>query len=304
MQIKKLLIMSSIYVYLVDVNNFCNKVLEEAIKRDIVPNIPKLENTPIPAIHKIEWDLTFHCNDYCSHCVTNSGPKCKEFTNINDSNKIIDNIQRYNLLGRIKNLYNCEVKFEFSSSSILEKLEKIKKPPTTLNDKLSRSYLECLHGTNYQTVLKVNNSEKKLNFGRPHIRLSGGEFFTWPNNDMKVEKRLEEQTRLLRKIREKLPDYDIWILTNGRFASSDDEADEVIRFWSKNLENEDKYTGKTRICISTDPFHSPPKNSTFKDMLERIWSSCKKYNFSAPFLYGIPGREIYYAGRAFDNFSL
>ncbi len=304
MQIKKFLIMYFIYVYLVDGNKFCNKVLDEAIKRDIVPNIPKLENTPIPAIHKIEWDLTFHCNDYCNHCVTDSGPKCKEFTTINDSYKIIENIQRYNLLSRIKELYNGKAEFEFSSSSILEKLEKMKKPPTQLNDKLSRSYLECLHGTNYQTLLKVKNSEKKLNFGRPHIRLSGGEFFTWPNNDMKIEKRLKAQTKFLKKIREKLPDYDIWILTNGRFASSENYSDEVINFWSKNLEIEDKKTGKTRICISTDPFHSPPIDSTINDMLKRIWRSCKKYNFSAPFLYGIHGKEIYYAGRAFDKFNL
>ena len=285
--------------------DFSVEVITEAKKRDLIPNIPLSECTPIPAIHKVEWDLTFHCNDHCMHCVTDSGPECNIFTKTSDAIKIMDNIQKYNIIRRIKNLYVEKVEFEFRSSPILEKLEKKKKPPIHLDDRLSESYLECLHGTNYYTILKTRNDKMKLNFGRPHIRLSGGEFFTWPKNKFKVEdERLKEQSKFLKKLRQTMPEYDIWILTNGRFAVSDEKSDEVIGYWSENLGLEDKTTGKTRICISTDLFHSPPQGSTIEQMLKRMWNSCFKHGLSAPFLYGIHGREIYYAGRAFDKMNV
>ncbi len=39
-------------------------------------------------------------------------------------------------------------------------------------------------------------------------------------------------------------------------------------------------------------------------MLENMWYGCKKNNFPSPFLYGIPKKEIYFAGRAFEKMDI
>ena len=286
-----------------DAINLQQQVIKTAKEKGILPQIPEISKIPIPAIHKIEWDLTFRCNDRCKHCVTDSGPERKEFTTFSDAIKIIDNIAEHTLLKRVRDYFK-DVEFCFKPPAKLKELENLENPPKELTDKLSRDYLDCLHGKNYDTTIKYNNTSKKISFGRPHIRLSGGEFFMWPyrsdNKILSYKKRLEKQSELLKEIRKKLPDYDIWILTNGRFATSQEKADEVIRCWTKNASPIDEQ-GKVRICISIDPFHKPPSSSTIEEMLSRIWKSCKKFNISSPFFYGIPGREIYYAGRAFST---
>ncbi len=292
-----------------DAKIFQQQVIKAAKNKKILPEMIPLDKTPIPAIHKVEWDLTFHCNDYCKHCVTNSGPECKEFTKTSDCEKIIENIKKYNLINRFRIIFkNKKIDFDFKSNSVLKKLENLKKPPAKLTEKISASYLECLHGNNYKTILKIGNEYKKLSFGRPHIRLSGGEFYTWPREKngktLDEKERLKEQSFFLKKLRKNLPEYDIWILTNGRFASNKDQTCKVLSFWNKHIDLENNDTGKTRICISTDPFHSPPSNSSIRDMLDNMWYACKKNHFSSPFLYGIPKKEIYFAGRAFETMDI
>lgn len=281
-------------------------VIKIARERGIIPDIPEINQVPTPAIHKVEWDLTFRCNDYCKHCLTDSGPKRPEFTRIAQTKKIISNIADHSLINRFNKLFS-EVEINFRPPDIYKKLDNLKNPPKKLTFDLTNKYLNCLHGTNYVTSIKINGYNKKMNFGRPHIRLSGGEFFMWPykinGKEISDECRLKYQDQLLDNIRKNLPEYDIWILTNGRFATDQDKTNEVIEYWSKTGNQQDNQ-GKLRICISVDAFHNPPPSSSVKDMLHRIWTACRHYNFPAPYLYGISSENIFNIGRAFYSLDI
>jgi hypothetical protein len=173
-----------------------------------------------------------------------------------------------------------------------------------MNEELIQEYAECLMGKGYSTKWISEAITVDLNFGRPSVRISGGEFYTWPHiiegRKIPENERLNYQKQLLDNIRALLPEYDIFILTNGRFADSSEKANRVIEHWAGG---ETATGGRTRICISTDIFHRPPPRSTIEQMLQRIWAANKATGLGAPFLYGVTNHRIALVGRALEVFG-
>lgn len=286
------------------VNTLVTEVVEQLKKKNKMPSWPE-ETIPIPAINNVELNLTFHCNDHCPHCITESGPEKEESLDPDDANRIINNIKEFSIINRLYVLFGSG-EFECNEIQICKKLSSSQLPPKELTISLKEEYSTCLQGKYRTSAWHKGRDKILLNFGRPSIRLSGGEFYMWPyavsGESVGEKDRLEYQSRFLLHLRESLPEYDIWILTNGRFAHDQEHTDKVIENWAKSQQLY-KTKGKIRICISADIFHQPPRGSTIEEMLERIWLSCKKFNLSSPFIYGIPNNRIGYIGRAFQKFT-
>jgi hypothetical protein len=183
-------------------------------------------------------------------------------------------------------------------------LDELSQPPERLTEDMIQEYADCLMGRGYSSQWASPVSTVNLNFGRPSVRISGGEFYTWPHviRDRRIpeNERLNYQTQLLHSIRTTLPEHDIYILTNGRFAESAEKAKRVIEQWAAG---ETPAGGRTRICISTDIFHRPPPGSTVEQMLERIWAANRQAGLGAPYLYGVTNRRIALLGRALESFG-
>lgn len=288
-------------------NSLVNKVVEEARQRGLFPSISEEDNIPLPAINKVELYTTFQCNYKCDHCITNSGPDREESLDPEDAYRAIENISRYSLINGLEDLFG-EGRYECEHGDEFKKLEMMRKPPKRLDDELKTMYSDCLQEKDDNSKWYFNdNSYLDLNFSRPSLRLSGGEFYMWPykidGEVLSEEERLCYQRDIIKDIREKLPEYDLWILTNGSFADSMEHADEVIGKWAE-YGNKKGAPGRTRICVSVDIFHSPPRKSTVEDMVKRIWAASWKHGLRAPFLYGIPNNRIGLLGRAFKKFKV
>jgi len=129
----------------------------------------------------------------------------------------------------------------------------------------------------------------------------------WPaevnGRALSENERLAEQGKLLERARVILPEHDVWILTNGRFATSQERADTVVERWVRGV-NAPSAGGRTRIGISVDVFHRPPPGSTVEEMIERIWQPALAHGLGVPFLYGLPNHRIGHLGRAFGGFPI
>ncbi len=287
-------------------NTLVTQVVNKLRSEKKIPGIIDPGRIPVPAVNKVELYLTLNCNDYCPHCITNSGPGNTLTLQPDAVEKIIKNIKKFSILNHLGSLlgpgrYSC------IPDKNLKQLETLAKPPGRLDRRIKEAYSAALQGREDISFWTTEKGEEiKLPFGRPSLRLSGGEFFQWPHRlngeIVETEDRLEYQKKLLDKIREDLPYYDIWILTNGKFAGNLSITDKTIEKWT-NSGKDAQRDGKTRICISLDMFHTPPPNSTVEDMLYRIWTSCKRKGACSPFLYGVPNNRISLLGRAFKNFG-
>lgn len=278
-------------------------VIKTAQQRSVMPQFPDSVRFPLPAINDVELYLTFHGNDTCAHCITNSGPHRKEIMTPNNAKKVIGNIAKFSVLTRLHRVER-DGTFVFKRPQKWRVLDSREEPPDKLTDRLRQDYTDCLMGKGYTSQWNSKSGVTELNFGRPSIRISGGEFYTWPHelNGRKLDEgeRLYYQRNLLDYIREALPEYDIFILTNGRFAESYSKTIRVIDHWSGK---ETAFGGLTRVCISVDIFHKPPRNSTVEEMLQRAWDACKLFGMGAPFLYGNASYRIGIMGRALDVYS-
>lgn len=287
-------------------NDLVAAVIEKARQRGVLPSIPEAIAVSVPAINKVEFYPTFRCNDRCAHCITKSGPERTETLRPDDAATIVKHIAHFSTLRRLKLLYG-DGRFRCDPPDGCRELEAMEGPPRQLTDSLKRAYADCLQGKGHSAKWISGSSSFDLNFGRPSIRISGGEFFMWPfeidGHVLADDDRLDEQGKLLGKMRSLLPEYDVWILTNGRFATSRERADRVIERWARHA-NAPTAGGKTRICISVDVFHTPPRTSSVEQMLARIWPASRTYGLGAPFLYGIPNNRIGYLGRAFGRFPI
>lgn len=257
----------------------------------------------MPAVNKVELYLSFHGNDRCAHCVTCSGPEREETLPPADAHTVIGHIAEHSVLTRLGRIA-AGASFSFTKPEGHTRLDRLSRPPRRLGEPLSREYADCLMGKGHTASLATGGRSTALCFGRPSIRISGGEFFTWPH---KVRGRaVDEQTRLryqadlLGHIRAAIPDYDVYILTNGRFASSPERAERVVRAWAGSSSGG---SGRTRLCLSVDVFHRPPPKSTVRDMLERVWRACRRSGLGAPFLYGVPNRRVALVGRALTELA-
>ena len=234
-------------------------VIKTAKERNVLPQFPNATHFPLPAINDIELYLSFHGNDACAHCITNSGPHRKEIMNPGNAKKVIDNIAKYSVLTRLHRI-DGEGRFFFKRPPKWRILDSRGEPPEKLTDGLRQDYADCLMGKGYTSQWESKSRITELNFGRPSVRISGGEFYTWPHelNGRKIieEERLYYQRNLLDYIRDTLPEYDIFILTNGRFAENYSKTIRVIDYWSGD---ETVFGGITRVCISVDIFHRPPR---------------------------------------------
>ena len=261
---------------------------------------------PLPAINDVELYPTFRCNDRCVHCITKSGPEREEALSPADAITAVRHIAEFSLLRRLEKIYG-DGEFRCELPRKCRELEAMERPPKRLSESLKTAYADCLQGRGYTSKWVGGSSCFDLNFGRPSIRISGGEFFMWPSKvngeELSEDQRIHFQGDLLREIRALLPDYDVWILTNGLFAVSRERANKVIERWAEHANSPDA-EGKTRICISVDVFHRPPPRSSVEEMLDRIWTATRKCGFGAPFLYGIPNNRIGYLGRAFGRFKV
>ncbi len=286
--------------------NLVEKVVETVKKRNMVPDLPEKDYLPVPWINKVELYLTFYGNDRCEHCVTCSGPHRKETLSPENAKNIIQNIAQYSILKKLRDSFG-EGEYHFDRLGKCRILEAKRKPPKKLTNSLKTDYADCLMGKGYTSKWVGKYSTIDLNFGRPSIRLSGGEFSMWPHSlngkVLSQEERLCYQQELLEYIRKTLPEYDIWILTNARFAASRKKAENFITHWAGESGNSITGGAKTRICISVDVFHRPPPQSTVEEMLKRIWSAARKYGLGAPFLYGVTSSKIGLVGRALQNFK-
>ncbi len=255
-------------------------------------------NMPPVAVNKVELYLSFHGNDRCAHCVTCSGPHRQEMLLPDDARKVLRNVRDFSILTRLRQLSSVG-HFRFARPRRCRELDTIERPPSELTAQLIGDYADCLMGKGYTSEWVGEGLTTTLPFGRPSIRLSGGEFFTWPHKlggkPVEEDRRLELQCELLQQIRDILPEYDIFILTNGRFASSQQRADKVLAAWSGCSP---AGGGRTRLSISIDVFHRPPPGSTVEEMLNRIWVACRKVNMGAPFLYGVTNARVGLVGRA------
>jgi hypothetical protein len=280
-------------------------VLHEAQKRGIVPRLDSCMSLPLPAINKVELYLSFYGNDRCAHCITCSGPERKELMHPDTASLIIKNISRYSILAALRKIMGGG-EYYFKRPQKCIDFDNSLKPPARLTDSLITAYADCIMGKGFTSEWIKEPEAYRLNFGRPSIRLSGGEFYTWPHKlngkVLKEDERLSFQEKLLEDIRENLPEYDIWILTNGRFAESMKKTHKILKKWAGKTGSNNK-RGKTRICISVDVFHRPPKNSTVKKMLYRIWAAAKNNGLSSPYIYSITSKRIFLLGRALENFE-
>ncbi len=284
-------------------NPFVNKLIKQAKKEGIIPSgLPKM---PPAYISCAELYLTFVCNDQCAHCITESGGKRKETLSPAFAHKAIDNIAKYSILNNLEKLFGNGT-YRHREPPQCRELDEMPSPPKKLKFALMQKYNIAALGKGGLSEWVTDEGVFRLNFRKPTIRLSGGEFYMWPRTvDGKVlteDERLAYQKGLIEKIRTALPQYNIWILTNGRFATSPEKSDKVVEQWAAARRGQDG-DSKTRICISVDVFHRPPANTSIREMLERVWSSCAAFGFDAPHLYGIPNQNIGLTGRALEHFT-
>ena len=285
-------------------NNLSEKALDRINSKRVIPELPGWDAIPHPAINKAELYLSFHGNDHCAHCITCSGPHREELMPPEMAFKAVKNISKYSILQSLeKELGNGAYRSKCSEKS--KTFDRSQNPPEILSDQVIQDYADCIMGKGYTSSWISEDQVFHLNFGRPSIRLSGGEFFTWPHRlhgkKTPEEERLYHQKKLLSHIRKTLPEYDIWILTNGRFAENAEKADKVIQHWAPQDSHDDN-GAKTRITVSVDAFHRPPRNSTVEEMLNRLWSSTAKYNMPSPYIYSVTHKKVFLVGRAFTRF--
>lgn len=283
-------------------NDLTKRVLQEAQKRGIVPE--KRPTMPMAYISSAELYLTFYCNDTCLHCITNSGPNRKEIMSPENAHKVIENISKYSILDPLQRLYG-NGEYRFTPPPQCGQLDEMREPPSKLTYSLMQTYNVCAVGHGCISEWITAEETHRLYFRKPAIRLSGGEFFMWPKKingrNLSEDERLRHQGQLIHQIRSKLPDYDLWILTNGRFATDQRRSDNVLRRWAEFADSSGSQS-KVRVCISVDVFHRPPPDGMISDMVKRIWKSSWEYRFMAPHLYGVPNQSIVLVGRAFKNF--
>lgn len=280
-----------------------NKITDKLKNQNMLPSLPDSSTLPLPSIHNVELYLSFHGNDHCDHCITNSGPHRNETMSPSAAEAVINNIKDYSVLMRISQLMDGG-EFTSTHSSLYRKLTSLKKPPAVLSDELIQSYSDVLMNRDSLSSWTSNDVTFNLNFARPSIRISGGEFYTWPHRidgkDIPQEERLTYQKNLLNYIRSVLPEYDIFILTNGRFAQNRKIAADTLSHWN---DSSNTGSGQTHICVSLDRFHQAPKGKTKTDMLNYLWHSCKINRLPSPFIYSIPQKRIMLLGRALKNFG-
>ena len=284
-------------------NTMTKTVLEKAREQGIIPETRPI--MPMAHISSAELYLTLYCNDNCLHCITDSGGDRKEMMSPEDAHKVIANIAKYSILEPLRKLYG-NGDYRFTPPPQCNQLDEMKKPPDKLTYSLIQTYSACAVGHGCVSEWITAEGTFRLNFRKPAIRLSGGEFFMWPRSlngkILSEDERLHFQQELIRQIRSELPIYDLWILTNGRFATDQKRADNVLRHWAKYADTSNSES-KVRVCMSVDVFHRPPSGSTITDMLQRIWKSSWKYGFMAPHLYGAPNQSVALLGRAIENFN-
>ncbi|MCG8569434.1 MAG: hypothetical protein MJB14_04785 [Spirochaetes bacterium] len=287
-----------------DNQKLISQVIEKSRKKGYIKTLPKHLTQLLPAIHNVELYLSFYGNDQCSHCITCSGPHRKETLSPLNAQKIISNIALY----RIKNFIihiNGAGNYEFTHSPIKAALDKLPQPPLPFSNEILADYNQQMLNKDESASWKKIDTEEKLNFNRPSIRLSGGEFYCWPHQiEGKIlteAERLICQQELIQRIHQKLPEYDIWILTNGRFAESQEQADRVIQHWQVPAHL--RTSNRIRISLSIDPFHAPPHYSNHKQMIKRIWQSALKHLHHAPYIYSLARKKIFLAGRALQQIN-
>ncbi|MBU8920403.1 MAG: hypothetical protein KOO63_00955 [Bacteroidales bacterium] len=280
---------------------------EKIIKKAIVDGILSVPDPRMPEAHinSAELYLTFKCNDSCSHCITESGPKRPESMTPENAFKAIDNIARHSIHKILPKIYGNGT-FRHEGSNQCHELDSLLSPPEQLTYALLQKYNVCATHRDCESTWVTSEGTFKLNLRKPSIRLSGGEFFCWPlgkdGKTLSEKERLGHQKDLIRHIRKTLPEYDLWILTNGRFASSAEKAETVIGSWAETANNTE-YDSNVRICLSVDIFHSPPPESTIEQMLERVWTNSIDKGLPAPHIYGIPNQSIGLVGNALRNFK-
>jgi hypothetical protein len=218
----------------------------------------------------------------------------------------IKNVSKYSILNSLRKILG-EGDYQFDRPLKCKALDGSDRPPDKFTDTLIQNYADCIMGKDFTSEWVDKTGTYPLNFGRPSIRLSGGEFYTWPHrlNGKRTpeDERLFYQRKLLVDIRRYLPEYDIWILTNGRFAESIEKAEKIVSHWAAADANTADEGGRTRICVSVDAFHRPPKNSTIEQMLWRLWEATKNNRLGAPYIYSITNKKIFLVGRALKNFK-
>ena len=282
------------------------RLVERVTSSGYLPEIPATDELPIPSINKVELYLSFHGNDTCLHCITSSGPHRNELLHPRSAEIAIRHIADYSVLNTLNKVCSGGTP-RFFQSSELKRFDAEPAPPESLHDELIVDYANAIMGKGCSGEWYHASGSFPLNFGRPSIRLSGGEFYTWPHqlNGRKVDEaeRLAYQKQLLATIRSHLPEYDIWILTNGRFAESDEKADQVISRWADDGRHGAPERGQTRIVVSVDPFHRPPKGSTVEAMLDRLWRSSFAHLNRAPYIYSITNKKLFLVGRALKHFK-
>ena len=282
------------------------RVVKVMRERGMLPSFAAGTVLPLPAVNKVEFYPTFRCNDSCDHCITRSGPDREETLDPEDAATSIENVATFSVVARMRRLYG-EGDFRCKPSVQCIELGRRQRPPAKLDDPLKKAYAECLQGKGNVAEWVTHSERIRLNYGRPSVRISGGEFYMWPfrlaGRKLSEDERLRHQSQLVGEIRFRLPDYDTWILTNGRFATSRDRADKVVGHWARNA-NSLEAGGRTRLCISVDIFHRPPAGGTVEEMLESIWRASHRHGLGAPFLYGISNNRIGYLGRAFEQFRV
>jgi len=284
-------------------NELTEKILEKAREQGIISKTRPI--MPMAYVSSAELYLTFCCNDNCIHCITDSGGHRNETMSPENAYKAVANISRYSILDPLQKLYG-NGEYRFTPPSQCKQLDEMSKPPRRLTYSLMRTYNLCATGRGCVSEWVNAEGAFRLNFRKPAIRLSGGEFYMWPRSldgkTLSEDERLNLQGQLIGEIRSKLPAYDLWILTNGRFATDQDRSDKVLRHWAEYAKTSSSES-KVRVCISVDIFHRPPPGSRIIDMLKRIWRSAWEYGFMAPHLYGIPNQSIGLVGRAIENFK-
>jgi hypothetical protein len=221
-----------------------------------------------------------------------------------DAHQAIENISKYSILDPLQRLYG-NGEYRFTPPSQCQQLDETREPPDKLTYALMQTYNVCAIGNGCISEWITPEETYRLYFRKPAIRLSGGEFFMWPKQlggrNLSEDERLHLQGQLIRQIRSRLPEYDLWILTNGRFATDPRRTDNVFRHWAEFAETSNSKS-KVRVCISVDVFHRPPPGGTVNDMVKRIWTSSWEHGLMAPHLYGVPNQSIALVGRAFKNF--
>ena len=283
-------------------NELTRRVLQEARERGIIPETQP--TMPMAYVSSAELYLTFYCNDTCQHCLTDSGANRKEMISPEDAHQVVENISKYSILDPLQRLYG-NGEYRFTPLPQCQEVDEMKEPPDRLTYALMQTYNVCAVGHGCISEWVTPEDTHRLYFRKPAIRLSGGEFFMWPKKlngqILSEDERLSLQRELIRHIRSELPDYDLWILTNGRFATDQRRSDNVLRRWAE-FADASSARSKVRVCISVDVFHRPPPGSSINDMVKPVWKSSWEHGFMAPHLYGVPNQSIVMVGRAFEKF--